>query len=127
VSLKRLENVPNKSAAALNAKFEVSIAAILSLFPSPYLAHALPFYGAANVFFLEVNAWNVCLFHALMVVQLSKAVLCHAHFAVANLRGILRMLFFPDTDSAFNWRYRYGPIRRQKTKCWQCALLPAWI
>jgi uncharacterized membrane protein len=73
--------VPNKSAAALNTKFEVSIAAILSLFPSPYLAHALPFYGVANVF-LEVNAWNVCLFHALMVALLSKALLCHAHFAL---------------------------------------------
>jgi len=50
VSLKMLEDVPNKSAATLNTKFEVSNAAILSFFPSPYLAHALTFYGAANVF-----------------------------------------------------------------------------
>jgi hypothetical protein len=64
-----------------------------------------------------------------MVALLSKTVVCHAHFAVANLRGILRMLFFkyrPCVQLAL-------PIRRRDSKCWLClslfqtAMLPAWI
>ena len=40
-----------------------------------------------------MNARNVYLLHALTVALLSKTVLCHAHFTVANLREILWMLF----------------------------------
>jgi hypothetical protein len=69
--------------------------------------------------FLEVNAWNVCLFHVITLALISKTVLCHAHFTVANLREILRMMFF---------KYRFCvqialPIRRRETKCWLCPSL----
>jgi hypothetical protein len=113
VSPKGLENVPNKSAATLNTKLEELPLLQFFHFFHHLIWHMLCPSTVLPTFFLEVNAWNVCLFLALMLALLSKTVLCHAQFAVANLRGILRMLFF---------KYRLCvqlslPIRRRKTKC----------